>query len=118
MTMWSGVRWVMVLGLLAPIARAEEPALPPGGAASGTVTDKTGGLYPNDFGPAEIDVTAYPKEQRLAYKVFAFKCQACHTIARPINSQFLELTAAEIAKAQRDEPELLSDPKIDRKSVV
>lgn len=100
------------LGMTLGNACAEESGLAAGGAPSGTVTDKTGGLYPNDFGPAEIDVSAYPKEQRLAYKVFAFKCQACHTIARPINSQFLELTAAEIAKAQRDEPELLSDPKV------
>ena len=69
-------------------------------------------LYPNDMGPAEIDVSGYPKEHRQAYRVFTFKCAACHTIARPINSQFLELTAAEIAKAKKDDPELFKDPKL------
>ena len=70
------------------------------------------GFYPNDTGPAEIDVSGYPKEMRAAYKVFAFKCAACHTIARPINSQFLELTNEEIKKAKVDDPSLFKDDKI------
>lgn len=69
-------------------------------------------LYPNDMGPDEIDVSAYPKEMRDKYKVFKFKCAACHTIARPINSQFLELTAAEIAEAKKSDPKLLADERI------
>jgi hypothetical protein len=47
-----------------------------------------------------------------AYRVFAFKCAACHTIARPINSQFLELSEDEIKKAKTDDPELFKDDKI------
>ncbi|MBI3553404.1 MAG: hypothetical protein HY077_12990 [Elusimicrobia bacterium] len=70
------------------------------------------GFYPNDNGPAEIDVSGYPKEMRLSYKVFAFKCAACHTIARPINSQFLELTEDEIKKAKVDDPDLFKDDKL------
>jgi hypothetical protein len=73
---------------------------------------KVSDLYPNDMGSAEIDVSAYPKEHRAAYRTFAFKCAACHTIARPINSQFLELTADELAKAKTDDPELFKDAKI------
>ena len=79
--------------------------------APASVTANTG-FYPNDLGPAEIDVAGYPKEMRQSYKVFAFKCAACHTIARPINSQFLELTEDEIKKAKADEPELFTDDKI------
>ncbi len=68
---------------------------------------KATGFYPNDMGPAEIDVSGYPKEMRQSYKVFAFKCAACHTIARPINSQFLELSEEEIKKAKaRKNPKL------------
>ncbi|MCR4295778.1 MAG: hypothetical protein NUW21_09610 [Elusimicrobia bacterium] len=70
------------------------------------------GFYPNDLGPDEIDVSEYPKEMRKAYKVFAFKCAACHTIARPINSQFLELTEDEIKKAKTEDPDLFKDEKL------
>lgn len=73
---------------------------------------KVSDLYPNDMGPAEIDVSSYPKAHQKAYRTFAFKCAACHTIARPINSQFLELTPDEIAKAKKDDPELFKDEKL------
>ena len=64
------------------------------------------GIYPNDFGATTIDVSHYPPKMKLYYKVFSQKCQACHTIARPINSQFLELTADEIAAAKKTQPEI------------
>lgn len=70
------------------------------------------GLYPNDFGPIEIDVSNYPKEMKQNYRLFAFKCQACHTIARPINSQYLELSAEEQAAAKAKEPEILKNDKV------
>lgn len=69
-------------------------------------------LYPNDFGPAEIDVSEYPKPQREGYKLMMFKCAACHTVARPINAQYLELDADELAKAKKDDPELFKDSKL------
>ena len=108
------MRWntaaLAALGLVlaAGSIQAQDAAKPGAPAAA----DKAGGLYPNDFGPAEIDVSSYPKEHRAAYKVFAFKCAACHTIARPINSQFLELTPEELGKAKKDEPGLFKDDKI------
>jgi hypothetical protein len=41
-----------------------------------------------DKGPAKIDVSKYPAEQKANYKVFAEKCSKCHTIARAINCEF------------------------------
>lgn len=42
-----------------------------------------------DAGPKAIDVTKYPEDQKSAYKLFSKKCSKCHTIARPINSEFV-----------------------------
>jgi hypothetical protein len=47
--------------------------------------DKT---FPADKGPDSIDVSKYPKEQQENYKVFTEKCSRCHTLARPINSDY------------------------------
>lgn len=41
-----------------------------------------------DKGTDTIDVSNYPKEIQENYKVFAKKCSKCHTLARPINSDF------------------------------
>jgi hypothetical protein len=71
-----------------------------------------GGLFPNDFGPASIDVSSYPKEYQETYKVFLTKCSVCHTIARPINSQFLEISETQQAEMKKTQPELFTDPKI------
>jgi hypothetical protein len=42
-----------------------------------------------DKGPAKIDVSKYPVDMQNRYKLFAKKCSSCHTIARPINSDFV-----------------------------
>ena len=42
-----------------------------------------------DKGPAKIDVSKYPKDMQDKYKVFATKCAKCHTLARPINSDYV-----------------------------
>lgn len=42
-----------------------------------------------DAGSKKIDVSKYPLEQKTAYGVFVKKCSKCHTIARPINSDFV-----------------------------
>jgi mono/diheme cytochrome c family protein len=42
-----------------------------------------------DAGAKTIDVSKYPDEQKAGYKLFAKKCSKCHTIARPINSDFV-----------------------------
>jgi len=41
-----------------------------------------------DKGPSKIDVSAYPPGLQKGYKVFSEKCTLCHTLARPINSDF------------------------------
>jgi hypothetical protein len=42
-----------------------------------------------DKGPAKIDVSKYPKDMQDRYKVFSVKCAKCHTLARPVNSDFV-----------------------------
>ena len=42
-----------------------------------------------DKGPAKIDVSKYPPEMKANYKVFTTKCSKCHSIARPINCEFV-----------------------------
>ena len=42
-----------------------------------------------DKGPATIDVSKYPADMQAKYKLFASKCAKCHTLARPINSEFV-----------------------------
>lgn len=41
-----------------------------------------------DKGPATIDVSKYPADIQEDYKLFSKKCTHCHTLARPINSEF------------------------------
>lgn len=50
--------------------------------------EKAQNPYANDFGPDKIDVSNYPPEHQENYKLFVERCSRCHTIARPINSQF------------------------------
>jgi len=42
-----------------------------------------------DKGPKTIDVSRYPEEMRERYKLFERKCGSCHTLARPINCDFV-----------------------------
>lgn len=44
--------------------------------------------YPADNGQNFIDVSEYPEEMQTLYAVFTRRCSRCHTIARPINSDF------------------------------
>ncbi|MBI4425462.1 MAG: hypothetical protein HY554_17155 [Elusimicrobia bacterium] len=69
-------------------------------------------LYPNDMGPADLDVSEYPKPIREGYKLTVFKCAACHTPARPLNSQFLELSAEEEAAFKKKHPEIHKDNRL------
>ena len=45
-------------------------------------------IFPEDRGPNFIDVSTYPPEMQENYKLFERKCSRCHTLARPINSEF------------------------------
>ena len=44
--------------------------------------------YSADQGPNEIDVSNYPQEMQTLYNIFTRRCSKCHTVARPINSDF------------------------------
>ncbi len=41
-----------------------------------------------DKGPQTIDVSSYPEEMQQKYELFAERCSKCHTLARPINSDY------------------------------
>ena len=34
-----------------------------------------------------LDVSSYPSDIQVAYKVFAVRCSRCHTLARPLNAR-------------------------------
>ena len=72
--------------------------------------------YPNDAGPATIDVSSYPPELQDTYKnLFLVRCSRCHQPSRPLNSQFVEPSgpknehAAKIAKWKSEHPEMFQD---------
>lgn len=50
-------------------------------------------LYYYDLGPAEIDVSEYPKDQQANFAVFGKACAQCHTLARAVNSPRRSRTA-------------------------
>ena len=72
---WISV--ILVIGLIV-IITVPLVKMPP-------ATTKT---FPADRGPNFIDVSAYPPEMQEYYKLFERKCSRCHTLARPINSEF------------------------------
>jgi transglutaminase-like putative cysteine protease len=66
---------LLTLGFGGPVARAQDAA-----------DEEELRVFDADLGPAWIDVSAYPEDQKQAYAHFARKCCKCHTLARPINS--------------------------------
>src|SRR5882762_8907395 len=72
--------------------------------------------YPNDAGPASIDVSSYPPELQDTYKnIFLVRCSRCHQPSRPLNSQFVEPSGpkdqhqAKISKWKTENPEMFKD---------
>ena len=86
---------------------AEEPATA-GDAAS--EKEKAKNPYPNDFGPESIDVSGYPEEYKESYNLFVEKCSRCHTIARPINSQFVEVKTPDMDALKASSPQVFAKP--------
>jgi hypothetical protein len=66
------------LAVLAVVARAD--TLSPADKAR---------LAKLDAGPKTIDVAKYPADLKPGYGLFTKKCVKCHTIARPINANFV-----------------------------
>ncbi len=68
--------------------------------------------FPNDGGEAQVDVSGYPQDIQADYKIFARRCSQCHSLSRPLNSQFLQLTVDEQKPSQAKEPDLFKDSKV------
>ncbi|MDA1088312.1 MAG: hypothetical protein O2901_15020 [Verrucomicrobia bacterium] len=69
----------LVTVLLATIAPAGDEAL----------DDETKArLAKADAGDDQIDIAAYPDEIKANYRTFKSKCSQCHTLARPVNSDY------------------------------
>ena len=77
--MSKAMRWAAGLALLCGAAWAGETF----------TADQLKAMFSYDLGPAEIDVSSYPKEQQAAYAVFVRGCSQCHTLARPINAPLI-----------------------------
>jgi len=69
-------------------------------------------MFAGDLGPAEVDVSSYPKPIQEGYQVFQRKCSVCHTPARALNSPFVELSEVERRRAVKAQPALEADPRI------
>jgi len=79
--LFVGVRWCRSqTGTASAANPAPEQALSP---------EEKARLKKLDDGPKTIDITAYPADQKAAYPLFTKKCSKCHSIGRPINSDFV-----------------------------
>jgi hypothetical protein len=90
---------------------AEQAAQPVQGDAA-SEKEKAKNPYANDFGPDSIDVSGYPEEHKAGYKIFVEKCVRCHTIARPINSQFIEVKTPDVESVKSQFPHVFEKPLI------
>lgn len=95
----------------APAASAPAPSAP---AAS----EKEKALahpYPNDLGPATLPadyVASLSAEHKKGYELLIKRCAQCHSAARPLNSRFVEVSEAELARLKKEQPALLADASI------
>ncbi len=58
-------------------------------------------LFAGDMGPAEVDVSKYPPELQKIYRTALKRCSKCHSLARPLNAVFLELSKEDIVKLKK-----------------
>ncbi|MBI2069498.1 MAG: hypothetical protein HYT79_02770 [Elusimicrobia bacterium] len=84
-TLVFSVGLLLVFSFTAVNVIAEKKTQKEKGKAAEDASEKE---FPWDKGPAEIDVSSYPKEQQENYKTFSVKCSKCHTLARAINSPY------------------------------
>jgi hypothetical protein len=66
-------------------ARPRTPAAPPSTAAQLATAE-----FYSDLGPEEVDVSAYPAQQRHNYRIYASACARCHSLARSINAPMVD----------------------------
>lgn len=101
----------IMLAAVAPALPA--PSLIAADVKTGAASEKEKALqspYANDLGPETIDISKYPKEHQKTYAGALKKCAKCHSLARPLNSQFLELPAAELDAFKKANPDAAKNP--------
>jgi len=96
-----------------------KPSVPnPPAVSTGTVqgdnhqNDVVSGLYANDLGPAKVDEKGIPQNLRKGYDLLRMKCSKCHSVARPLNAQFLEADDVFRSKLLAMNPGALDDPRL------
>lgn len=103
--------------LLVGVASAAPDDEAPTGATAPAWTrwkGKTGRpRFPADLGPDTIDVSRYPTEYQATYRTrFQTLCASCHSLARAVNSELLELTPEEMEAFRKETPRLTSSPPV------
>lgn len=95
--------FIMVLAAAAVISAGE---------AKKDTNEAPEATYASDLGPTTVDVSNYPVALQKTYRGALQKCTKCHNLARPLNSQFLELKKKEIKKLKGKTPEAFEDPAV------
>lgn len=106
-----GIACLMIL-LAGGLVYSQEPQSTEPASTADAEKEKAKNPYANDFGPEAVDVSSYPDEAKEGYKAFAEKCSKCHTIARPLNSQFTELKKEELDMLKAQNSKLVQEPLI------
>ena len=70
------------------------------------------GFYANDLGFKGADDGRIPPELKNGYRLVNSKCVKCHTVARPLNAQYIEADEAFRAKLLAMNPAALDDPRL------
>lgn len=70
------------------------------------------GTYANDLGPGSVDDNGIPPGLKNGYKLLRVRCIKCHTVARPLNAQYIEADEMFRAKLLASNPEALKDPNL------
>lgn len=88
----KSVMWLMVMAGAfnlwdAPRSDAQD-SLPGWPQTEEQVKEAAKQPYANDLGSDTIEISSYPPKMQRAYVLFSQKCSRCHTLARPINSQW------------------------------
>jgi mono/diheme cytochrome c family protein len=90
------------------------PASSPSSSATGvsesapTVAEPTGISLPyaNDLGPKTVEVSTLSVTAQKGYRLMLQKCTLCHTSARPLNAQYLDVDSATVDRLKKSRPEL------------
>lgn len=74
--------------------------------------DVVSGLYANDLGSAKVEEGRIPQNLRKGYDLLRMKCAKCHSVARPLNAQYLEADELFQSKLLAMNPKALDDSRL------